>query len=79
MPLSAFDQEDDPFDNCDDDVADFNNRPASSSTSLPTDNSLRPRTAADLTLLNDQIEQHTLHFIFLDIALPEVPWTLDSS
>ena len=79
MPLSAFDQEDDPFDNFDDDVAGFNYRPASSSTELATEKSLPPRTAASLDLLNDQIEQHALHSIYLATASPEVPWTLDSS
>ena len=67
------------FDNFDDDVADFNNRPASSSTSLATEKSLPPRTAAPLDLLNDQIEQHAVRSIYLATALPEVPWTLDSS
>ena len=77
MPISAFDQEDDPFDNYyDDDVADFSNGPASSTTALPTTNALSTRTEAAMNVFNDKIEQHALHTIFLDTALQEVPWTL---
>jgi len=79
MPLSSFDQEDDPFDNFDDDDGGFNYAPASSSTVLATGKSLPARTTASPDLSNNQIEQHALHLIYLATASPQVPWTLDSS
>ena len=80
MVISAFDLEHDPFGYDDYEVDPLDNGPSSSSSSaLPTDNSLRLRTAAAMVVQNDKIEQHALHSICLDGALPEVPWTLDSS
>ena len=80
MVISSFDLEDDPFGYDNYDVDPLDNGPSSSSSSaLPPDNSLRPRTAAGLVVQNDKIEHHALHSIFLDGAVPDVPWTLDSS
>ena len=79
MVISAVDLEDDPFGYDDYDVDPLDNGPSSSSSSaLPTVNLLRLRTVAALVIQNGKIEQHALHPVFLDGALPEVPWTLDS-
>ena len=79
MVITAFD-EDDPFTFEDYDVAplDYGNS-SSSSSALPTDNSVRLRSAAGSLVMNDKIEHHALHSIFVDGAASEVPWTLGSS
>ena len=72
--------EDGPFAYDDYDVAPLDNGHSSSSSSaLPTDNSLRLRSATASLVMNDKIEHHALHSIFVDGAASEVPWALDSN